>query len=93
MARQPMVTRTIKTTKVTALCTSVTKRESYNKEFSLSRVYKSDKILLKKLQNLYQTDDEKIVHIVSSDVVNIRYGMSEDAFIKSANELPLLTTK
>ena len=47
MARKPMVTRTIQSTKVVVLCLDTEKCEPYNEVVEISRAYKDDKILFK----------------------------------------------
>ena len=50
MARKPMVTRTIITTKVNVLCLDITSAESFNKVLTLPRTYKDDMKLLKAVE-------------------------------------------
>ena len=93
MARLPMVTRTIKTTKVNVMCLDVTKGESFNQDVVLPRTYTDDTKLLKKVKELLDTDDVKAVHIVKKDEIETMYGMSEQDFINSAKVLDPQTRK
>lgn len=81
MTRVPMVTRTITTTKVNCLCLDVESGEPFNKEFSLPRTYKDNQALITKIREMYDTDNEKVVHIVDKEETKALYGMREDIFI------------
>lgn len=83
MARKPMVTRTIITTKVNVLCLNLETCEPFNKVVVLPRTYKDDKKLMKALEN-FNTDTEKVVHVVDKEEVETLYGMSEQKFIDNA---------
>lgn len=93
MARIPMVTRTITTTKVSVLCLDVQTVEPFNKEVILPRTFKDDKKLFKKVEELVNNDDVKAVHIVAKEEVETLYGMSEQEFIESAKVLDPETRK
>ena len=93
MARIPMVTRTITTTKVSVLCLDVQSVEPFNKEVILPRTFKDDKKLFKKVEELVNNDDVKAVHIVAKEEVETLYGMSEQEFIENAKVLDPETRK
>ena len=93
MARKSMVTRTITTTKVNALCLDITTSEPFNKEVILPRTYKDEKSLMKKLQEVVDTDDVKVVHVVDKIEVETLYGMDEQTFIEKAAILDPETRK
>ena len=93
MARKPMVTRTITTTKVNVLCLDVVSAEPFNKEVILPRTYKDEKKLLKKVEEVVNTDKIKAVHIVDKSEVETLYGMTEQDFIDSATILDPATRK
>lgn len=84
MARKPMVTRTIITTKVNVLCLDITSAESFNKVLTLPRTYKDDKKLLKAVESVVNSDTEKAVHVVDKEEVETLYGMDEQTFINNA---------
>ena len=88
MARKPMVTRTIKSTKVTALCLDVVQEEPYNETVILPRTYKNDKDLMKAVSEAIDTNEIKAVHIVSTEIETNLYGMTEADFIKYAKVMP-----
>lgn len=84
MARKPMVTRTITTTKANVLCMDIQASEPFNKVVTLPRTYKDDKTLMKKVQEVVETDTVKAVHVVDKEEVETLYGMTEQEFIQKA---------
>ena len=87
MARKPMVTRTITTTRVNVLCLNVVCAEPFNREVTLPRTYKDDKKLFKMVQELVDNEQEKAVTIVDKTEVETLYGMTEQEFIDNARVL------
>lgn len=91
--RKPMVTRTILSTTVTALCVNPHTTEIFDQDFTLmGRNTDKDKVL-KKVSKLYNTEDCKIVAIRVLKEVNELYGMDEADFIKGAKILDPATRK
>lgn len=88
MARQPMVTRTITTTKVNVMCLDVEHGEPCNRTVTIPRTYKDEKALLKKVKPLLETDTLKAVYIVYTEEIETLYGMTEQDFIEHAEVLP-----
>ena len=88
MARQPMVTRTIKGTKVRALCVDTDAQSTYEDIFTLARTYKDNKSLMKKLESVVNDDTHKVVSILATETTETLYGMSEQDFISCAKVLP-----
>lgn len=88
MARVPMVTRTIVTTKANVLCLDIEKGEPFNKVVTLPRTYKDDKTLMKKVSALIDNDTTKAVHVVDKEELETLYGMLEQDFITHAQVLP-----
>ena len=94
MARIPMVTRTITTTKANVLCVNILSGETFDKEIIVSRTYKTDDVLMKKIKPIIEVEDNvKAVHVISKEEIETLYGMTEDDFIKNAEILPDRTTK
>lgn len=93
MARKPMVTRTIVTTKVNVLCLDIQSAEPFNKSVILPRTYKDEKKLLKKVEEVVNTDEVKAVHVVDKEEVETLYGMTEQDFITNATILDPVTRK
>lgn len=93
MARKPMVTRTIVTTKVTLMCLDIQKGEPFNEVVTLPRTYSDDKKLLKTVQETFDTEDKKAVHVVAKEEVETLYGMTEQEFIQNAKVLDPETRK
>lgn len=91
--RKPMVTRTIITTAVTALCVNPQTTETFEQEFTLTgKIVDKDKAL-KISSKLYNTDDCTLAAIRSLKEVNELYGMDEADFIKEAKILDPKTRK
>ena len=84
--RKPMVTRTFTTMEVVATVLNVKTQAVAQKTLTLSRVYPEKKILAK-TQEMYDTEDEKVVHIISTKEVEDLYGMDEADFLKHAKKL------
>ena len=55
MARLPMVTRTITTTKVNVLCLDIEHAEPCNKVITIPRTYKDEEVILKKVKPLLES--------------------------------------
>lgn len=88
MARVPMVTRTITTTKAIVLCLNIEQGEPCNVSVIVPRTYKDEESLLKKIKPMVETDTVKAVHIVSTEQVETLYGMTEQNFVEHAKVLP-----
>lgn len=93
MARVPMVTRTITTTKAFVMCLDVEAGEPFNKEVIVPRTYKDNESLLKTVKPIIETDTVKPVYIVDKTEIETLYGMPEQEFIKHATVLPERTYK
>ena len=87
MARKRMVTRTIEQTTAKVMTLNVVTAEVAITSYTISGELTGD-TLLKALQDAYQTDTMKLVHIVESSVESVLYGMDEEEFIKLAKVLP-----
>lgn len=91
--RKPMVTRTIISTSITALCVNPQTAETFEQEFILTgKIADKDKVL-KRVSKLYSTDDCTIVAIRNLKEVNELYGMDEADFIAGAKILDPATRK
>lgn len=91
--RKPMVTRTIISTTVTALCVNPQTAETFEQEFTLTGKIDDKYKVLKRVSKLYNTDDCTIVAIRNLKEVNELYGMNEADFIKGAKILDPVTRK
>lgn len=88
MARTPMVTRTIQTTKANVLCLNIVEGEPFNKVVTLPRTYKDENAMLKVISKMVDNDEVKAVHVVDSYVEETLYGMPEQRFIELAQVMP-----
>ena len=87
MARKPMVTRTVTTTKVTVLCVNTVAEETVTQVVEVPRAYTDDDKLIKAVK---ETLDTSIipVKVISTEIVETLYGMTEQRFIEQAEKLP-----
>nr|UWD62914.1 MAG: hypothetical protein [Bacteriophage sp.] len=91
--RKSMVTRTIISTSITAICVNPQTAETFEQEFTLTgKIPDKDKVL-KRISKQYNTDDCTIVAIRELKEVNELYGMDEADFIKGAKILDPATRK
>ena len=87
MARKRMVTRTVEQTTAQVMALDVTTAEVQVCTYNIGGKYTNEE-LLKKLQNLFQTDTLKLVHIESQTCNEVLLGMDEEEFIRLAKVLP-----
>lgn len=91
--RKPMITRTIISTRVRALCVNPQSAETFEDEFLLTgKIADKDKVL-KRVSKLYNTENCTIVAIRDIKEVNELYGMDEADFIAGAKILDPATRK
>lgn len=89
MARKRMVTRTIKTAQVEALCMDIVKAEPCKISVTVPATYKTPAELLKMVSKVVDKENEiKAVSIVSVEVQETLYGMDEQKFIEGAEVIP-----
>ena len=87
MARLPMVTRTITTTKVNVLCLDIEHAEPCNKVVTIPRTYKDEEAILKKVKPILETEKLKVVHVVDTETEETLYGMTEQEFVELAQPM------
>lgn len=87
MARVPMITRTVVTTKATVLCVNIVAEETVTQVVEVPRTYTDDSKLLKAVK---ETLDSTLIPIkvISTETVETLYGMTEQNFIERAEKLP-----
>lgn len=91
--RKQMVTRTIISTKVMALCVDPQRGDTFEREFVLTgKITDKDKVL-KRVSKIYNTENCTIVAIRNLKEVNELYGMDEADFIAGAKILDPATRK
>lgn len=87
MARKPMITRTVITTKATVLCVNTVAEETVTQVVEVPRTYTDDKKLLNAVKGAL--DDTIIpVKVILTETVETLYGMTEQDFIMNAKKLP-----
>lgn len=87
MARKPMITRTIKTTKVTVLGMDIVTAEPENRTVVLARTYPNMEKLLAAAKAAAETETYKVVHVASAEVIEQLYGMPEQQFVELAQPI------
>lgn len=87
MARKRMITRTVEQTTAQVMTLDVTTADVQIRTYDIGGCH-TDEELLKKLQNIFQTDTFKLVHIESQTCKEVLLGMDEEDFIRLANVLP-----
>ena len=94
MARKPMVTRTIVSTKATVLaCNTADGDELQNVTFIMPRTYNDDEELLKAIKKQHEKDGLVIIKVVDKVKEESLYGMDETDFIAHAQRLDPETRK
>ena len=88
-----MVTRTLTTTVVQALCLDIESGDPYTQEIILPRTFRDTAHILKAVRKELEDDKVKVAHISSYKVEEGLYGMTEAKFIRDAEKLPPRTTK
>lgn len=88
MAKPSMVTRTITTTLATILCLDIDSGEACNRTVALAKTYAKEKDIIKAAARA-MADEPNVhpVHVVDVEVVQKRYGMTEEKFIQEADVL------
>ena len=82
-----MITRTIKTRKVTVLCLNTETGEPFNETVILPKKYRA-KDDLKRAAEMLDSETVKVCKVVDVTETETRYGMTEAAFIEVAEVLP-----
>ena len=88
MAKESMITRTITTTTCIILCLDVETGEPCNRSFTMPRIPKKEKDILKFAEKeLVNEPNVKPVHVVDTVEDSKIYGMTENEFLKYAKEV------
>lgn len=93
MAKEAKITRTMKTTEVTAVAVNLTTRECFTTVHTLPRTYKDNKEILKVVKANFDTDEINHIDIESVKVIEKRYGLAESKFLEVAEEIPVKSTE
>lgn len=91
--REKMVTRSMKVTVAQVLMVNLDTQETATTPVNMANVYKDDKTLMKALNKVYEGTSTKPVHVLSTQVIEKLYGMTEKQFIDNAIELDPETRK
>ena len=93
MARKRMVTRTVTGTEAEVKVVVISKDEITNIKVTVGGEFTDNEKLLKAIKKETETDDLKVLSIVTSTKIDKCYGMLESEFIKLAKELDPETRK
>ena len=88
MRKEKMVTRTVTKTNCEIMCVNVDSAEVIVKNFTVSGKYDNENDLLKTCQNLFESDNFKLVHISEFSEEEVLLGMPESKFSELAEVLP-----
>ena len=88
MPRAQLVTRTFKSTKVLAAACDTETLATVKKEITLPHAYSDSESILKVLQKKHNTETTKFVAVLSFEVTEGLYGMTEEKFLENAELLP-----
>lgn len=91
--RKPMVTRTIISTKVTALCVNPQTAKTFEQDFTLSGKIENKTQAFKKVTKEFNDESTTIVAVRELLLIEALYGMSEADFIAGATLLDPTTRK
>lgn len=87
MARKPMVTRTITSTKVTLMCVNTAAQTIEDVEIILPRTYKDKKHILKTIKATWNDENLVVADVKSYEEHTQLYGMPEEDFVKLAQPI------
>ena len=87
MARERVVSRTIKVAHATALCLDTETAEPCNIEVAISASIKDEKGMLKAVRKAIETDTLKVAKIVDVKIEEALYKMPETTFITLAEKV------
>lgn len=93
MARQRMVTRTVSGTEAEVKIISISTDDITTIKHTLGGEFVDNDKLLKALKKAIETEDIKVLKVVSTTKIDKCYGMLETDFIKLAKELDPETRK
>lgn len=82
MARERLVTRTIVGTKAEVMVLNIPTEQTHKETVVIgARKFKDEKALLKAIQKVFDTEENKAIHILSTTEVSEKRAMKEDEFI------------
>lgn len=94
MARVPVITRTITTTKVEMLAVNLDSKSTETVEVTLPRTYKDEQAMLKMANKRNEDPSVKYVAVIGTPIVESkRWGMTEEEFIDKGHEFPAYKAK
>lgn len=89
MAREPKVTRTIGETVVKLKCADLEQGEIHDTVITLPYSETDGEKALKALKKQYETDNYKLLNVLSTEIIYTRYEMPQSLFISFATPYTL----
>lgn len=87
MRKEKMVTRTVTKTNCEIMCVNINSAEVIVKNFTVYGKYDNENDILKICQELFETDNFKLVHLSDFSEEEVLLGMPESKFIELAEVL------
>lgn len=89
MAKESMITRTIRSTTATVLCLDIDSGEACNRSFTIPRQPKKEKEILQFAAKELAATEPSVhpVHVVETLVSEDLYGMPESKFLANAEKI------
>ena len=88
MAKEKMITRTIKSTSVTAFVFDLESCKVNEREYNVPGTYESKKELVLALREMFDNEKESVTAVKAYFVKETLYGMTEKFFMDNAIILP-----
>ena len=88
MRKEKIVTRTVTKTNCEIMCVNINSADVIVKNFTVSGKYDNENDILKICQELFETDNFKLVHLSDFSEEEVLLGMPESKFIELADVLP-----
>lgn len=86
--RTPMVTRTVKSTRVLVLLADVEANALVERKVIIPRTYSDEKSLIKAVKKALENEPLTFVKVLATAEQEALYGMTEQKFIEQAEVLP-----
>lgn len=90
---EPMITRTKVGVSVRAMTADIPNQTVEEQTYYLKGTWTSEAKILKRLQKDFNTDERKIIAVISTEPVNCLYGMPESKFFELAEPMEAVQKK
>lgn len=93
MPRSPVVSRTMQTTLVKAMCMNLETRQAEEKTIRIPRSYKKDSQLLTPVKKALEDEKTRVVYIIESHPQLVKFRMTEQQYINAAEIIEIIDLK